>query len=302
MDERGGDAAEREKRQREAEEFGCYGLVGGFARQMRTHRGISAFDATKADGPFYCGTCYSDAIVRKCVEKKDHFAHEAPRSPAIGARESELHSNCKHEICTALQAAHPEGKWDVERPIAENKASKIPEVRPDISGRIGDQRLVIEVQASALSITGILKRTATYSKRRIPILWIVPLVQELTTALFRPRLYERYFHSIYFGRVYYWWPGLGLQLQPVHYGVAARYIPLSEWFEDGEPVSAGGYDKDYRVIKRPQFGAMLDISTGFRATDRDEFTPENERKAVPACSVWLDTLNPWWSSEKENAS
>lgn len=300
MDENTTDATDRERRQREAEEFGCYGLVGGFAKQLRTQHNVSAFDVTKTDGPFFCSVCYSDAIVRKCIEKRDHFAHDAPRSPAIGPGESALHEGCKKEVCSALKAAHPDGKWEVERPIRENKEHKLTEVRPDISGRIDGvdgMRLVIEVQASALSITQILKRTAVYSKRNIPILWVVPLKEPLTDALFRPRLYERYFHSIYFGRTYYWWPGLGATLLPVHYGVASRHIPLSEWYEEGgELVTAGDYDKDYKAIKRPVFGPMLDISTGFGPTARDEFTPDNERKAVPSCQIWLDTRRPWWSS------
>lgn len=298
MDEGSHNAIDQAKRRREAEEFGCYGLLGGFAKQLKTGRSVSASEATKSDGPFVCGVCYSDAIVKKCVEKKDHFAHEAPRSPAIGARESTLHSSCKKEICAALQAAHPDGKWEVERPIGENAKYKIGAVRPDISGRINGSRLVIEIQASALSITQILKRTEIYSKRGIPTLWIVPLREPLTQALFRPRLYERYFHSIYYGRTYYWWPGMKAALLPVHYGTATRRIPLSEWYEAGELMTAGDYDKDYKAIKRPEPGALLDISTRFQEKLREKFTPDNERKAVPSCQIWLDTLQNWWSTPK----
>lgn len=288
-------SSEKQKRQRDAEEFGCYGLVGGGAKVLRTEQMVYAYDVCREDGPFYCAVCYSDAIVKKCTEKKDHFAHIAPLSPALSEGESERHLECKREICAALQVRHPEGKWEVERTIPANSEKKIREVRPDISGRIQQGRVAIEVQASALSITGILKRTLTYSKRGIPILWVVPLRGPLTDEVFRPRLYERYFHSIYFGRTYYWWPGLGASVVPVHYGSATRHIPYSEWYEEGgEHCEAGGYDKDYKAIKSPMFGPPLDISSNFAASTRGAFTPDNERKAVPACRLWFDHMDPWW--------
>jgi competence protein CoiA len=285
------DDLEQRSQQWEAEEFGCGGLLGGFARSLRTRESLHAEDVYKRDGPFYCASCHSDVV---CVEKRDHFAHIAPLTPASGAFESELHRDCKQEICAALQALHPHGKWEVERPIRESKAQKIAAVKPDISGRIGGVPIAIEVQASALSISGIIKRTRTYSQRGISMLWIVPLRTELDAEPFRPRLFERYFHSIYFGRTFYWWRGLGAQVQPVHYGPATRHIPPSEWYEDGQLMTAGDYEAQYKVIKTPSFGPPLDISRSFFSEDRGEFTPDNERKAVPSCTIWRDSTQPWW--------
>lgn len=162
---------------------------------------------------------------------------------------------------------------------------------------LGNHRVVVEVQASALSITAILKRTLTYSRRGINMLWVVPLHAELTGAQFRPRLYERYFHSIYFGRTYYWWPGRGATVLPVHYGVARRHIPYAEWYEQGgEHVEVGGYEVDYKAIKKPLFGVELEIGRHFTAHKRGTFTPENERKAVPECHLWWDHMEPWWDT------
>lgn len=296
MNERA-EAGDKEKRQREAEEFGCYGLIGGWARQCRTHQPVEAGCVTKADGPFYCGTCFSDALVKKCDEKVDHFAHVAPLSPAVGGTESELHLSCKEEICAALAQGHPEGKWAVERPIPANEKRRIREVRPDVSGRLRNWRVAVEVQASALSITAILKRTLTYSRRGIHMLWVIPLHQELTEAQFRPRLYERYFHSLYLGRTYYWWPGLGCSVLPVHYDTARRHIPYADWYESGgEHVEVGGYDVDYKAIKKPLRGPLLNIGDHFAPLRRNAFTPENERKAVPECDLWFDHMEPWWDS------
>lgn len=156
---------------REAEEFGCHGLVAGSAQRLRTRQFISASVATQADGPFICGVCLSDAVLRKCTERRDHFAHVAPKSPALHAGESTLHRACKEDICAAMALAQPDGKWAVERCIPAHAAKDLPAVVPDVSGRVGGHRLVIEVQASALSISSILKRTRTYARRGISILF-----------------------------------------------------------------------------------------------------------------------------------
>jgi len=283
-----------EARLREAEDAGCYGLVRGIARNLETDEEWEAETAYKLDGPFYCPTCFSDVVLRKCSEKVDHFAHKARLSPVLGALETSLHRACKEEICALLKERHPDGKWEVERAIPERKAEKIPMLRPDISGRINDQRIAIEVQASALTIPRIVHRTTAYAKRKIALLWIVPLREPLGNLPFRPRLYERYFHSIYFGRTYYWCAGQGLSVTPVHYGPASRHIEYREWREDGEDKSSGGYDAQYKTIRTPMYGLGLDLSEDFGWADRSAFTPDNERKEVPACRIWRDTHPEWW--------
>jgi competence protein CoiA len=295
------DFSEKEDRRREAEEFGCHGLVGGWARRFADHRVVSAFDVTKQEGPFFCPDCYSDAIVRKCIEKRDHFAHEAPLSPAVGGLESQLHLNCKEEMLAALKSKHADGNWAIERPLPAKKKGKlqIPELRPDISGRVDGDPLVIEVQASAMSISQIIKRTTAYANWGISMLWIVPLKKPLGAGAFRPRLYERYFHAMYFGRTYYWWPGMGTQLLPVHYGTEMRHIPYSEWYEQGgELVTVGGYDKAYKAIKRPEQGPPVCISADCAPIARNPFVPENKKKTVPTCLLWFDGKEPWWSREQ----
>lgn len=279
---------------REAAEVGCSGLTGGSARNLYTHQIFDAETSTKADGPFYFAACRSDAVLHKCTEKIDHFAHIARLSPVLGLRETELHRRCKQEICTALAERHPDGKWAVERSIPAKVDQDIPELRPDISGRIFDQRVAIEIQASALTPTKIVKRSLAYSKRGIALLWIVPLHEPLGLEPIRPRLFERYLHSIYFGRAYYWWSGCSQTLIPVHFGPATRHVEYREWIEDGAQQSGGGYDTEYKIIKTPQPGPTLSIDGDFEVHQRGEFTPENERKKVPPCLIWRDTASPWW--------
>lgn len=283
-----------DERQRDAEEVGCYGLFHGIARNLYTHEEWNARSAYKADGPFYCPTCFSDAVLRKCAQKVDHFAHKARLSPVLGPKEKKLHDACTSEICGLLQQHFPEGKWAVERLIPENKAYGIKALVPDISGRVGETRVAIEVQVSALTIPRIVQRTTDYAKRGIALVWIVPLYEPLGDIPFRPRLYERYLHSIFFGRTYYWWAGRGLTVTPVHYGPASRHIEYREWIEDGEEQSAGGFSLAYKIIKTPIYGADISLHRDFLGENRGSFTPENERKEVPACRIWRDTLPVWW--------
>lgn len=283
---------------REAEEVGCFGLVGGWARNLYTHCECHASSCSKSDGPFYCPVCHSDAVVRKCAQKRDHFAHVARLTPVIGPKETELHKACKKEICTLLQNRHPSGNWETEREIRENKDKGISRLVPDISGRINGKPVVIEVQASALTIRRIVKRSRGYVQRGIAILWVVPLYEPLGDLPFRPRLYERYLHSIYYGRTYYWWAGQGVTLRPVHYGRAIRHVEYREWSEGGSIMSGGDYDAEYKIIKTPVCGRDIAIDEDFNIHSREQFVPENERKAVPSCLIWQDNLKSWWSNRK----
>lgn len=278
---------------REAHEVGCDGLVGGTALQARTWEPVFAETAIKADGPFICEACLSDAVLRKCTEKIDHFAHKARLSPVVPRGEKDLHSSCKREICDALKTAYPDGKWATERELPARPLWDLGKLRPDISGRIDGTRVAIEIQASFLTVPRILKRALGYTERGIHILWIVPLVEDLGDQPFRPRLYERYLHSMYFGRTYYWRPGFGATVLPVNYQPATRYIERRTWFADGEEQEAGGYDAYYKTIKRPNPGRQLDIGTDFHARRRKEHTPYNERKTVPPVLLWRDSLEAW---------
>ncbi len=283
-------------------DVGCYGLVGGVATKTVTGEKVHASLVSRTQGPFHCAECLTDAVVRKCAERIDHFAHKARLSPVVARGESSLHRNCKEEICNALKARFPGGSWECERPIKANKLKKIPALVPDVSGRIGEKPVVIEVQASYLTVPKIAKRALSYRARGCAILWIVPLTEDLGTENFRPRLYERYLHSIYFGRTYYWLPGDGILLRPVHYGVAYRYIDASEWPEPGGELQyAPGYEKPYKVVKKPVYGKRVNIAYDFHWNERAEFVPWNESKAVPRLSTWQDDLEVWWDREEQDA-
>lgn len=284
----------KKKLEKQAEEAGCYALLKGKAINSLTQKEYYATDAKKTDGPFYCPECYSDVVLRKCIEKIDHFAHQSRLTPIHNSKESELHDACKRTILEYLLKKYPDGNWDKERDIPARPRDNIQKLRPDISGRINKQGLAIEVQLSTLSISEILKRTLTYKRRNIAILWIVPLLKPIGQEQFRPRLFERYLHSMYFGRVYYWWVDLKHQVIPVHYANAKRAIPYAEWYEEGQLKQVGGYEKFYKTIKLAECERLINIDEDFFGQKREKFTPENEKKEVPACYLWQDSLEVWW--------
>ncbi len=265
------------------------------ANKVADNSKIHATVATKADGPFYCPETFEELIIRKCIEKRDHFAYKARQSP-VANRMSALHEDCQNELIQILIEKYPEGNWKKEREdFNEDEAKGYKKVRPDLSGRIENKGIIIEVQASSLSIKTILERTEQYTKRGGYILWIVPLEEDLGKADFRPRLFERYLHTMYFGRVYYWYKGSGTKLTPVHFGTASRYINESNWFDEtGTEQSAGGYDKPYLRVKSPVYGQTVDLLSDFIPNDRESFEVENDKLSAPKSKIYMDKLETWW--------
>lgn len=284
---------------REAREVGCYGLVDGFAVQSLTQTRVAASMVTKFEGPFHCGKCLTPAVVHKDRGggKREHFAHSAPLTPIARFGETAFHKAAKEEIRDALRSIYAKGNWDVERTLEADANKGRPELRPDVSGRIGKQPIAIEIQWSTLSITQIIKRSIGYKKWRIPVLWLLPIKQDLVGE-FRPRLFERYLHSMYFGRVYYWKAGDGITVTPIHFDPAQRWVDHREWVDSDGEQSAGGYTKRLRVLKTANAGSRISID-GFFAEMRQEFTPWNEKLAVPELLLWRDGAATWWDSELE---
>jgi hypothetical protein len=276
-----------------------YSPIKDWAKICATNKPIHANEAKKSDGPFYCPDTFEELIVRKCIDKRDHFAYKGRLSSVYGSGESKLHFDCKTEICEELKKAFPNGNWLVERPIPENKEKKIGKLVPDISGRINGKPVVIEVQASSLTLPKIIKRVNGYYARKVSVLWIVPLKEDLGTENFRPRQYEKYLHSMYYGKVYYWLKGNGSKVNPIHFDNADRWIEESHWFEeDGTERTEGGYEKTYKSIFKPNYGKEINLKE-FICYEREEFTPENEDKSVPKCLIFKDKLNNWWKENKQ---
>lgn len=278
----------------------CSGLAKRTANRKSDNKRVNASSVSKKDGPFFCPSCLSEAVVRKCVEKVDHFAHNARHSPIIKRRDQVLHNKCRDEICGYLKIMFPEGKWESERPIPADTKKDLKGLIPDISGRIDNIPIAIEVQASAYTIDRLSTKAAEYNRRGIAVLWIVPLTEDLGKDPFRPRLFEKYLHSLYYGRVYYWMPGNEARLTPVHFSPAKRWIEEANWFdtETSEERTEGGFYLTYRTIKMPNTATNLDIAKDFFKISRNSFEPKNVKKSIPQCLLYKDNLKDWWDKKE----
>ena len=145
--------------QGDSAEARCNGLKSGYAVSEKTGKKVYCAYVTKKDGPFYCPKCNSTAIVRKCSEKEDHFAHKPRLSPVLAMKDQSLHTECKNAICKYLSTQFPDGNWKVERPIEAKEKLGTKEIIPDISGRINSIPIAIEIQKTAYTPIKIKEKT-----------------------------------------------------------------------------------------------------------------------------------------------
>ncbi len=161
------------------------------------------------DGPFHCPACQGVVILKKGRIKVPHFAH-LPDAECVYANEgeSEEHRHVKREIYQALLRTPGVTDVQVERYLQE--------VRPDVSFVLDKELIAIEIQLSLLSRDQIAWRTKTYARKNIAVLWTPSFSGELFEFRYAPKDWERYLHTLYFGRVYYWLEGV--KLVPVKFG------------------------------------------------------------------------------------
>lgn len=185
---------------------------------------VMAWEVTREDGPFFCPECEEEVILKQGSIVLPHFAHYPEASCSYGTGESEQHRRAKYEIYEALKA-HPDVSYlKVERYLRE--------VRPDVSFLCqGKWRVAIEMQISAISPEEIAHRTRWYAAKNIWVLWITPYHNNLSSFTpYNTRVWERYLHALYFGRVYYWLSGI--QVLPVHFEPYVQEGGTLEWYYD----------------------------------------------------------------------
>ncbi len=166
------------------------------ALKHSTRKSVIAASESRSNGPFLCPECRETVLLRKSSVRTSHFAHSPKSLCRLGALETEAHRKCKQGIYEAL----------LKEPNVKNAALErsLKTCRPDISARINGVPVAIEVQISTVSMETIVKRTAEYSRRGIYVLWLLLWTPYLGSKRYRPRLFEKWIHAAYFGRVYYW--------------------------------------------------------------------------------------------------
>ncbi len=248
------------------------------ANRQRDAVKVVAAHTAKQDGPFICPECSTDVILKKCRLKVDHFAHRPPVTCQYGSKETEQHRACKTAIFDALAKCTNVTKLELERHLKE--------VRPDVSCYISGVPVAIEVQLSALSYEAILRRTEHYARKKIYVLWVAQWTPSLDTSeRYSPRVWEKWCHAAYFGRVYYW--KAGRTVVPYHFDSCLLDVPLSEWHdENGDEMSAGGYTLFTNHYRIPAKSSAMDIARDFVKCDHAGFTRGSIE--VPQCRIFKD--------------
>lgn len=140
--------------------------------------------------------------------------------------------------------------------------------RPDVSAYINGVPVAIEVQISTLTMETIIRRTTEYARKGIYVLWLLQWTPYLDGTRYSPRLWEKWIHATYFGRVYYWIEGL--KIVSYHFDPYLKHVPKSRWYgNDGDEMSAGGFSKRSKRHRSPVRGEVLRLAKDFVATQRE---------------------------------
>jgi competence protein CoiA len=229
------------------------------AKRKSDGQTVTAYFERKSNGPFLCLQCNEEVILKSGRNRVDHFAHANPIACKFAEGESELHRRCKLEIFEALQNSAGVRDVALERPMGRN--------RPDVSARINGVPVAIEVQISSLSIDTIMQRTIDYFRKGIYVLWLLQWTPALDAARYTPKLWEKWIHAAYFGRVYYWTGGL--TVVSYTFEPYLRSIRKKTWYSArGKKVTGGGYtlrSKRHRTAVR---GEPLNLVTDFGPKER----------------------------------
>jgi competence protein CoiA len=221
-------------------------------------------------------------ILKKGTRRVHHFAHQPSSTCALGAGETAEHHRAKLAIYDSLRGASNVIECEVEKPLHVSIA--------DVYARISGIQVAIEIQRSNLSEAEIRRRTLTYHSQGIAVVWVALARSQSAPDRYSPRPWELWWHAAAFGRVYIWHSGD--VLQPVHFEKYVLDVPYSEWREDGEDRSAGGYDKVSRRWRKPIYGPPAALSRDFKVSCRR--ASSMGRFDFPECTLFLDRHPAWW--------
>lgn len=189
---------------------------------------VDAVDVSSEDSPFFCPVCKRPVILKQGLVRDAHFAHLAGSTCTYGAGESEAHRSAKRGIKTALEKHPLVSDLHLEYPLGD--------VRPDIYFRLANRySIAVEVQLSTLSSQELARRTRSYYKKQIYVLWTPPYYDDMVEGKrYAPLFWEKYLHAMYFGRVYYWLSGetvLPIHFAPYELGYRQKFYDekLGRW-------------------------------------------------------------------------
>jgi competence protein CoiA len=247
------------------------------AKQKLTGKIVTAYFANKSQAPFSCPECGDPVILKSGKSRVNYFAHENPLACRYAENESDAHRRCKMEIYEAL----------LRQPGARNVALEraLETVRPDVSAEINGVPVAIEVQMSSLSPETIAYRTMEYARKGIYVLWLLQWTPKLDAKRYAPRLWEKWVHAAYFGRVYYWVQGL--MAVSYHFDPHLRSVPQKSWYSPkGKKMTAGGYSRRSKRYRTAIRGMTFNLATDFGPRNRDWW--EGKDITIPAAKLYVD--------------
>jgi competence protein CoiA len=239
-------------------------------------KSVLAHHTQKFQGPFRCPECSEVVILRRSNVRITHFAHAKSGLCNYSAGESEAHRRCKLEIYEAL----------IKHPNATDVALErsLTTARPDVSVRINGVPVAIEVQISNLSMETIIRRTQEYARKGIYVLWLLQWTPYLDGSRYSPRLWEKWIHAAYFGRVYYWLKGLTVACY--HFDPHFNTIHANSWYsKTGKKVVVGGYNRRSKRFRAPSRERILNLATDFGPRDRERWTTND--LLIPDAKLFL---------------
>jgi competence protein CoiA len=242
---------------------------------------VNAYFESKPNGPFACLVCREEVILKTGRSRINHFAHANPIACKFAEGESDEHRRCKTEIFLALQKAPGASNVILERPLET--------VRPDVSAVINGVPVAIEVQISSLSLETITQRTIDYAQRGIYVLWLLQWTPELDAPRYTPRLWEKWIHAAYFGRVYYWIEGL--KVVSYRFDSAFSSVRKTSWYSSkGKKMTTGGYSRRSKRYRTAVPGNILDLAQDF--VPRKRFWWEGNGIKVPDAKLFMERYEP----------
>ena len=247
------------------------------AKRKLTGEIVTAYFANKSQAPFSCPECGDPVILKSGKSRVNYFAHEIPLACRYAENESDGHRRCKMEIFLALQKEPHVRNVALERPLGTN--------RPDVSAEINGVPVAIEVQISSLSPETVAYRTMEYARKGIYVLWLLQWTPKLDAKRYIPRLWEKWIHAAYFGRVYYWTEGLSIV--SYHFDPHLKSVPQKTWYSPkGKKITAGGYSRRSKRYRTAIRGRTFNLAIDFGPRNRDWW--EGENITIPAAKLYVD--------------
>jgi competence protein CoiA len=231
-----------------------------------TQKRIHCKDAQKSDGLFTCPACGSETILKKGTIKAPHFAHKPPTSCEYGKGESEEHRRAKQSIYDALQERPGVDSLELEKYFGR--------VIADVFFVVNQKQIAIEVQVSKLDLKRIAQRTLEYTRLGVYVLWLPIFSEPLEEPFYAPKIWEKWLHTVYFGKVYYWVEGL--KVCPISYKAIKEYVGMNAY-------GGGGYTRTFKRDKELNREPILDILDDFRPTSRTAWSGGG--LSVPDCKI-----------------